>query len=127
MEGQITKTAELVKRFVDRSDKKQSQICLEIGLSPNSNVLTLFKSGRSPLPIARSAALADACGCSELEKKQLVASCLFEHYEDVVTALGVFSGGATSLEIMEVVKSVNTVSNNCQEFIHTSDCERMHI
>lgn len=112
MEVKITKTAELVKRFVDRSDKKQSQICLEIGLSPYSNVLTLFKSGKSPLPIARSAALADACGCSEVEKKQLVASCLFEHHEDVITALGVFSGGVTSVEIMEAVKSVNAMTAN---------------
>jgi hypothetical protein len=118
MYGKNFKTAELVKLFVERSDKKQSQICLEVGLSPNSNVLTLFKSGRSPLPIARTAALADACGCSEIEKKQLVASCLFEHYEDVVTALGVFSGGVTSLEIMEAVKSVNTIPNNCQGLIH---------
>jgi hypothetical protein len=113
-------TAGLVRLFIDRSKKTQAQICLDIGLSPNSNVLTLFKSGRSPLPIGRSAALADSCDCSEIEKKQLVASCLFEYYEDVITALSVFSGGVTNMEIMEAVKSVNTMSTNSQGLSHAS-------
>jgi hypothetical protein len=87
-------TAMLVKKFVNRTDKKQAQISEEIGLPENSNALSLFKSGKSQLPLSRSVALADSCGCSLEEKQLLVGTCMHQFHEAAVNVLEVFEGGS---------------------------------
>jgi hypothetical protein len=114
-------TARLVTEFINRSDKKQAQISEEIGLSPKSNALTLFKSGKSPLPVGRSKALADACGCSESERKLLVATCLLEHHKEAVAVLDVFSPSFMQDDIMGAVRPVD--SDECGGYVESLGIE----
>jgi hypothetical protein len=108
-------TAGLVRQFVNRSNKTQAQISEEIGLLANSNALSLFKAGKSPLPIGRSKALADACGCSDTGKKLLVATCLLEHHKETIMVLDVFSPAFMQDDIMGAVRPVD--ADECRGYV----------
>jgi hypothetical protein len=100
----VSPTAVLLSHYINRSDKRQSQICSEIGLSVKSNALTVFKRGHSPLPIGRARALAKACDCSEAETALLVSTCLKEHYPDVAGVLDLLVDSNLHPEIMLLAK-----------------------
>jgi transcriptional regulator with XRE-family HTH domain len=53
--------AEYITRAIDLSGKSQAELCDALGY-PNRNVITMFKQGRTKLPVNRVRALAIALG-----------------------------------------------------------------
>lgn len=47
-----TPVAKLLTDAINRSGKSQAQICNEVGLE-KSNIITMFKQGRTPFPLTR--------------------------------------------------------------------------
>ena len=67
--------------------KKQSHIQDEMGMAPNSNFLTLVKSGRANLPFKRVKELAKICGVSNDEVSRLVEAMLEEYHPDLAALI----------------------------------------
>jgi hypothetical protein len=73
----------LVTGMINDSPKTQATIQSEMGL-PKSNILTMFKQGRSPLPTKWIIPLCKACG---REPEELVLACLELYQPDILPCL----------------------------------------
>jgi hypothetical protein len=73
----------LVTEMINGSPKSQAEIQREMGLS-NSNILTMFKQGRSPLPTKWIIPLCKAC---DKEPEELVLACLELYQPDILPCL----------------------------------------
>jgi hypothetical protein len=81
--------SELLTDWINDSDKTQAEITQELGFE-KTNVLTMFKQGRSPFPIKYVIPLAKATG--NLPDK-LMQVCLKEYFPDVLECIAVTQKG----------------------------------
>lgn len=61
-----TPVARLLTKAINASSKSQTQLCGEVGLR-KSNIISMFKQGRSPFPMTRAAAFSNALDIAEEE------------------------------------------------------------
>lgn len=73
-----------VTRIVNASDKTQHEIAHELGLE-RSNIITMFKQGRTKLPLNKVVPLSRACG---VDPAKLMLLCLEEYQPGILEALG---------------------------------------
>lgn len=75
MNAQNEKVHDFIRRKLDACSKSQVQIASEVGFR-KPNVLSMIKSGRTPIPLSRIAALAHAL---DVDPKVLFTMCLREY------------------------------------------------
>ncbi len=73
-----------ITRMVNSSEKTQHEIAHELGLE-RSNIITMFKQGRTKLPLNKVVPLSRACG---IEPSKLMLLCLEEYQPGIIEALG---------------------------------------
>lgn len=105
-------TAYLVDELVNGSNKSQREISIEIGLSPKSNALTVFKRGKSPMPLSRIGPLCKSVGASEEAERNLMVTALKEYYPIVHDNLALLTEGNVTPEEMSLVKAVREAIAN---------------
>jgi hypothetical protein len=112
--------AEFLTLKIDSSDKSQSEIARELGY-PNQNIITMFKQGRTKLPIPKVPAVAKALDCDPLHLLKVV---LTEYAPDTWAVIeGVMGRNIVTDSEMEVVNVVRQVAGG-QEVCPRNDSER---
>lgn len=71
-----SKTASFLSRAIAQSARKQKDISIDAGF-PHSNVISMFKTGETKVPIDRIPALAAACGA---DPKEFLVIAMEEYY-----------------------------------------------
>lgn len=87
-----SKVAEAITNLLNNSRKSQFEITSEIGLG-RSNIMTMFKQGRTKLPIRLVVPLAKACNS---DPKELMLTVLSEYHPEILVGLGEAFGIATT-------------------------------
>lgn len=94
--------AEFLTLKIDNSDKSQSEIASELGY-PNPNIITMFKQGRTKVPVPKVPAIAKAL---DLDPLLLMKIVLSEYSPDTWAAI-------------EYVLGNNVVTNSEMDIINT--------
>jgi transcriptional regulator with XRE-family HTH domain len=77
------KPEEYFKDALEQSGKSQKQIAEEAGFA-KPNIITMFKQGLTPIPLARVPALALALGVPQVE---LMNVCLGEYHPEILEVI----------------------------------------
>jgi len=77
------KVTEYFQAAIERSGKRQKQIAEEAGFA-KPNIITMFKQGLTPIPLARVPALASALGIPAIE---LMNVCLSEYHPEILEVI----------------------------------------
>ena len=96
----------IVTSAVRKSDKTQATIAAELDI--NANLITMFKQGRTRVPVARAADIAKSLGINEVNFVRLV---LEEHHKDVLRAIEATLVVAESEEENEAFKKARIKLN----------------
>lgn len=94
-----SEVAQELTRMINKSDLTQFELANAIGVS-NSNVLTMFKQGRTKIPIKYVKSLSEACG---QDPKILMEIALKEYHPDILESLGLVYEKPTTEEEREVL------------------------
>ena len=84
--------AQLFSFLVDRSDKTQEEIAKEVGIS-SINTISMIKSGKSRLPIARISSFAKALDFSE----EVLLDTALREYEPELHRMILAHGGGIAI------------------------------
>jgi len=97
-----------VSRFITKTllqtDKTQDTVVHEIGLN-KSNIMSMFKQGRTPFPIKYVIPYSISVGC---DPEQFMLICLKEYFPDVLSALETVNKGVLNKDESAILKSVRT-------------------
>lgn len=78
-----SKAAAYLTEAISESGKSQARIAREVGF-PKPNMITMMKTGQTPIPIARVPALAESLGIST---ETLLRVCLQEYRPEILKVL----------------------------------------
>jgi len=98
-----SKVAEEVTRLINSTDKTQFDIAAELGLTRTSNIITMFKQGRTKLPIRLVVPLAKACG---EDPEKLMRIVLEEYAPDILEAMSVSFKAAVDESESQMLASI---------------------
>jgi transcriptional regulator with XRE-family HTH domain len=110
-----TDTKSRVSRFIDKrltellSVKTQKEIAQEAGF-PNPNIITMFKTGQSKVPLDRVPGLAKALDVDVVYLFRLAAEQYFK--PEVIRVLDQVFGAAVSKNEMEIIAKIRELSGD---------------
>lgn len=94
--------AQFLSQKIDSSDKSQSEIAQELGY-PNPNIITMFKQGRTKVPITKIGAIAKALEIDPLHFMRIVMN---EYSPDTWAVLESIRGNIVSDSEMEIIRTI---------------------
>lgn len=103
--------ARLVTKMCNATDKTQLQIAEETGIS-GTNIITMFKTGRTKFPLNRIKAFCAACDTSP---EELLETCLAEYNPEVLDVLMEIKGRVLSAEEKEIIATLRAAKREADQ------------